>query len=257
MWGAARTAMPEPEVTEPAQMQQLLAQLQQQSEQLGRVQAEWERRQAATPRSLRVRLGDGNYEVRLDALEELSDALGDEELSLADSTVVARRLREEGSLARLALLLVDDSNEVLTRALYCLGNLCSDSFDTASRETKRLLLDRDGKGACGEDSTAFAALSPSRLPLGRALACSPALPVPTSCAAEHAATLSAPRRGSSSSTTAAPLLPQAFAARCCAASPPSTLRWSRTLPACASTSRMSMRGVSCCSSRGAPTASRR
>jgi hypothetical protein len=129
------------------QVNNLLQQLARQTASLAQVQAEWERRQSATPRSLRVRLGDANYEVRLEALEELAEALGNEDLSLGDTTIIARRLREEGSLARLALLVQDDSNEVLTRALYCLGNLCSDSFDTASRETKKLLFERDGSGA--------------------------------------------------------------------------------------------------------------
>lgn len=142
-----RNRAPLAEMGDSQQVNNLLQQLARQTASLAQVQAEWERRQSATPRSLRVRLGDANYEVRLEALEELAEALGNEDLSLGDTTIIAQRLREEGSLARLALLVQDDSNEVLTRALYCLGNLCSDSFDTASRETKKLLFERDGSGA--------------------------------------------------------------------------------------------------------------
>ena len=56
-------------------------------------------------------------------------------------------VRENSGVSLLSWLLADPSPEVQQTALMILGNLCSDSVDSQSCETKRLLLSTGGARA--------------------------------------------------------------------------------------------------------------
>ena len=86
--------------------------------------------------------------VRLEALDNLSEALGADELTLGEGTAFGSRLRQEGAVGRLASMLQSESNlEVQKLVVWIMGNICSDSVDVHSRESKRMLLN-EREGAC-------------------------------------------------------------------------------------------------------------
>ena len=64
------------------------------------------------------------------------------------------------AIERLAAMLGDASSAVVSCVLWCLANLCSDSFDGKSSETKRLLLEslRAVHSELGENEAAAAAV---------------------------------------------------------------------------------------------------
>ena len=98
---------------------------------------------------LSAALDDPDPELRLEALYELCELLSAEDMTPAEGANLGRRLREEGSVECLAQLLDDDVPEIVTHALWCLGNICSDSVDTLSRKTKRMLLrERESAQSC-------------------------------------------------------------------------------------------------------------
>jgi len=79
---------------------------------------------------------------RLIALLDLSEILND--CTQEEGTAVGRALREGGAVRHLAILLNDFNDEHSMQAmLLCLANLCSDSLDASSSETKRELLAGD------------------------------------------------------------------------------------------------------------------
>ena len=79
---------------------------------------------------------------RLIALLDLSEILND--CTQEEGTAVGRALREGGAVRHLAMLLNDFNDEHSMQAmLLCLANLCSDSLDASSSETKRELLAGD------------------------------------------------------------------------------------------------------------------
>ena len=93
-------------------------------------------------------LSDPEPAVRLEVLLDLSEALGADELSLGEGTALGLRLRQEGAVGRLVSMLQSESDlEVQKMVVWILGNLCSDTVDLNSRETKHMLFS-ERESAC-------------------------------------------------------------------------------------------------------------
>ena len=75
---------------------------------------------------------------RLAALDALAEIVGT--AYGEDGADLGAEMRSRGGVALLASLLADELAEVQQAALLVLGNLVSDSVDSASAETKRVLL---------------------------------------------------------------------------------------------------------------------
>ena len=72
----------------------------------------------------------------IDLLSELVNSAYGE-----DGRALAQAVRDAGGIALLAWMLTDPSLRVQQQTLLILGNLCSNSFDPASEETKALLME--------------------------------------------------------------------------------------------------------------------
>ena len=103
---------------------------------------------AVGPHLATIRAGD--LDERFDALQDLSelieDAYGD------DGAATGRELRAQGGVNVLATLLMEPYPEMQACVLQTLGNVCSDSVDPKSHETKSLLV------AAGGDQVIFECL---------------------------------------------------------------------------------------------------
>ena len=58
-----------------------------------------------------------------------------------DGALLGQAVRDANGVAMLSWMLADASPRVQTQTLLILGNLCSNSFDPASEETKALLME--------------------------------------------------------------------------------------------------------------------
>ena len=87
----------------------------------------------------------------MDAIAELSEVI--DRLKLEESTRLGAAIRKSGGIQRVAYLLVSRDPAVVSLALWFLANLSSDSVDSASSETKAVLLE------CGAHRAIVKALS--------------------------------------------------------------------------------------------------
>ena len=103
----------------------------------------------------------------IDLLSELVNSAYGE-----DGRALAQAVRDAGGIALLAWMLTDPSLRVQQQTLLILGNLCSNSFDPASEETKALLMECAARNSPAQF---FGAGSPTHgaLPQVRRRACPP------------------------------------------------------------------------------------
>ena len=98
-----------------------------------------------------LKVEEPSPELRADALMEFMQLLNS--CSLSEGLELGHQVRIEGGVLRLCQLLLDPSPDVVSLALWCLGNLCSDSVDPQSKVTKALLLE------CGAELAILRCLS--------------------------------------------------------------------------------------------------
>ena len=86
----------------------------------------------------------------IDLLSELVNSAYGE-----DGRALAQAVRDAGGIALLAWMLTDPSLRVQQQTLLILGNLCSNSFDPASEETKALLMECAARAILRRNSSAL------------------------------------------------------------------------------------------------------
>ena len=107
--------------------------------QQAQAQQQWLLQQSAPISAAFLKVEEPSPEVRADALMEFTQLLNS--CTLSEGLELGHQIRIEGGVLRLCQLLLDPSPDVVSLALWCLGNLCSDSVDPQSKVTKALLLE--------------------------------------------------------------------------------------------------------------------
>ena len=92
----------------------------------------------------------------IDLLSELVNSAYGE-----DGRALAQAVRDAGGIALLAWMLTDPSLRVQQQTLLILGNLCSNSFDPASEETKALLMECAARATLRRNASAQTPLTPT------------------------------------------------------------------------------------------------